>query len=297
MEDMLSRIIGEDIRIQTVLSSDLWVVKMDPTQGEQIILNLAANARDAMPTGGTLTIETANVVIDEKNSAEWYRIRTGEYVLLAVSDTGIGISDQVKAHLFEPFFTTKEVGKGTGLGLAAVHGIVKQNGGHIFVHSQEGRGASFRILLPHAEAAAPSPPLTATASDVALGSETILLVEDDEDVRELAHRVLETHGYTVIEAQDGPEALQVAASYSGPIHLLLTDVVMPGLSGKQLASQLTLTRTGLSVVFMSGYTEEAIAHNGVLVPGTELLEKPFRPSALVRKVREVLDMGTGEYYE
>jgi CheY-like chemotaxis protein len=281
---------------------------MDPAQIEQIILNLAVNARDAMPTGGRLTIQTANVVLNDGYVAQHLDAQPGEHVLLIVSDTGMGMSDEVKSHLFEPFFTTKEVGKGTGLGLAAVHGIVNQNSGHISVYSEAGRGTTFTIYLPRAN----EPPLPARSAETLtfghnsyrvtlppagpaetvaspIGDETILLVEDDEHVRELARRVLENHGYTLLEAQDGHEALHLASGYSGPIHLLLTDVVMPGMSGEDLARELTHERTDLKILFMSGYTEEMIVHHGELAPGAEFLQKPFSPSDLVRRVRDMLD--------
>ncbi len=289
MDSMLSRVIGEHIQMQTILAPGLWPVSIDPTQFEQVILNLAVNARDAMPAGGKLTIETTNVALDEQLTADRLEMQPGDYVLLVVSDTGIGMSDEIKAHVFEPFFTTKKVGEGTGLGLAAVHGIVKQNGGHISVYSEEDHGTTFKIYLPRVEEAVPSLVRPVAKADAPSGNETILLVEDDAYVRELARRVLEANGYTLLEAQNGQEALELAASHLGPIHLLLTDVVMPGISGRELVSQLTRIRTDFRILFMSGYTEEAIAHHGVLVPGVELLQKPFSPMVLMRKVRDMLD--------
>lgn len=290
MDDSLLPILGEHIQVAKKLAPDLWLTEIDPTQIEQAILNLAINARDAMPGGGRLTIQTANLLSNDEYAARPPEVGAGEYVLLTVSDTGTGMSNEVKAHLFEPFFTTKEVGQGTGLGLAAVHGIVTQHAGFISVTSAEGRGATFRIYLPRAkEPATPANP-AATATSPS-GAETILLVEDNEYVRELARRVLESHGYAVLEAPDGPAALQLALRHSGPIHLLLTDVVMPGMSGRDLARELAGTLPGVRSLFMSGYAEEAAAHHGVLDAGAEFLQKPFSPSALARKVRHVLDRG------
>ncbi|GAB4545090.1 MAG: hypothetical protein Kow0063_39000 [Anaerolineae bacterium] len=291
MDDLLLPLIGEHIQVEKDLASDLWLVRIDPTQIEQVVLNLAVNARDAMPRGGTLTIQTANVVLDDAYVAQRPQVQPGEYVLLVVSDTGTGMSDEVKAHLFEPFFTTKEVGQGTGLGLAAVHGIVSQNGGHISVYSEEGHGTSFRIYLPCVRKSLASVSSMEAAAPLPSGDETILVVEDNEFVRELVRRALEGHGYTLLEAQDGPAALQLAARHSGPIHLLLTDVVMPGISGGDLARELAGARPDLKILFMSGYAEEAITHHGLLAPGTEFLQKPFSASVLLRKVREVLDRG------
>lgn len=268
---------------------DLWPVNVDPAQIEQVIINLAVNARDAMPDGGTLTIDTANVVLGERGAAEHLGIEPGKYVLLSVSDTGMGMSEEVKAHLFEPFFTTKEVGKGTGLGLATVHGTVEQSNGHIWVDSQKGQGTTFRIYLPRARKVTPALDHPEVEADTPSGSETVLLVEDDAPVRELARRVLQTQGYTLLEAQNGQEALGLARSHPDSIHLLLTDVVMPGMSGKDLAEQLSQTESDAKVLFMSGYSDEKIAHHGILDPGVALLQKPFSPEVLIRKVRDVLD--------
>ncbi|MHC5034561.1 MAG: ATP-binding protein, partial [Planctomycetota bacterium] len=289
IEKMLKRIIGEHIQMETTLAPDLWPAKVDPAQFEQVVVNLAVNARDAMPEGGRLTIATANVVLDEEFVAEHVEMEPGEYVLLSVSDTGMGMSSEVKAHLFEPFFTTKRLGEGTGLGLATVHGIVKQSGGHIWVESEEGRGTIFTIYLPRTHDAKSALAYSKVEADVPSGSETILLVEDDPQVRELAHRVLQEQGYTVLEASNGEEALELLTSHTGPIDLLLTDVVMPGMSGKALADQLLRTQPDLRAIFMSGYTDEAIAHHGVLDPDVAFLQKPFSPTILARKVRDVLD--------
>lgn len=290
VQSMLRRIIGEDIQLTTTLAPGLWRVRVDPTQIEQVIVNLAINARDAMPGGGGLTIETANVILDEGYSASQMEVRPGDYVLLAISDTGVGMSQEVQARIFEPFFTTKEKGQGTGLGLASVYGIVKQSGGHIWVCSEEGGGTTFKIYLPRAgEVAAPSP-RPDTGRGVPTGDETILLVEDNPEVRDLARRVLRAQGYTLLEAQNGQQALRLAAGHPGPIHLLLADVVMPGMSGRALAEQLTAAHLDLKLLFMSGYADEAIAHHGFLSANVAFLHKPFSPADLARKVRAALDM-------
>jgi len=290
MDKMLRHVIGEDIYLKTVLTPDLWPVKVDAAQIEQVIVNLAVNTRDAMPTGGQLTIETANVVIDDKYMAGHLGTQPGNYVLLAVSDTGCGMSQEVKARIFEPFFTTKELGRGTGLGLATVFGIVKQSGGDIWVYSEEGIGTTFKIYLPCVEDKIMMPLASPEIRpELPGGSETILLVEDDTGVRELVRQILPKLGYNVLEAKNGQEALQLIAHYAGPIHLLLTDVVMPGLNGKALAEELARTRPELKILFMSGYTDEAIAHHGVLAPGEAFLQKPFSPVILARKMRSVLD--------
>jgi two-component system cell cycle sensor histidine kinase/response regulator CckA len=290
MEKMLRRVIGEDIELRTSPAPDLWLVKVDPTQIGQVLANLAVNARDAMPEGGQLIVETANVTLDKEGIADHLDILPGQYVMLSVSDTGIGMSDEVKAHLFEPFFTTKEPGKGTGLGLATVYGVVKQSGGDIRVHSQQDEGTTFEIYLPRVGEVIPTPVRPRGMADVPSGDETILLVEDDENVRDLTWRVLEGQGYTVLKANNGQEAIQVAAGHPDHIHLLLTDLVMPGISGKVLAEQLTQAQPDLKVLFMSGYTDELIAGHGMLEPSMTLLQKPFRPVQLAHKVRQVLDM-------
>jgi two-component system cell cycle sensor histidine kinase/response regulator CckA len=289
VDKMLRRIIGEDVALRTMPAPGLWLTKADPVQVEQIILNLAVNARDAMPQGGKLTIETANVTLDEAYAAGHPGAQPGEYVLLTISDTGTGMGEEVKSHLFEPFFTTKELGRGTGLGLATVYGIVKQCGGDVQVYSEEGVGTTFKVYLPRVgPAAAPAAPAP-VRPEMPAGRETVLLVEDDEGARELARRVLGSLGYTLLEARNGQEALRLAADYRDSIHLLLTDVVLPGMSGKALAEQLARSRPGLKTLFMSGYTDNAIAHHGVLDPGVAFLQKPFGPRELARKVRAVLD--------
>ena len=289
MDKMLRRIIGEDVQLAANLAPDLWEVKVDPGQIQQVIVNLAVNARDAMPDGGKLTIETANVVMDGNYVADHLGAEPGEYVLLAVSDTGMGMSQEVQAHVFEPFFTTKGLGKGTGLGLATVYGIVKQSQGNIWFYSEQGVGTTFKIYLPRTGEEAQPFIETEAAGEGPSGGETILLVEDDERVRELARLTLEHQGYVVLEASDGQEALRLANEHGGPIHLLLTDVVMPGMSGQTLSQRLALTQGNLKTLFVSGYPDEAVAHHGVLEPGVAFLQKPFGPMALARKVRAVLD--------
>jgi CheY-like chemotaxis protein len=285
---MLQRLIGEDIDLVTLLDPNLGPVRADPAQLEQIILNLAVNARDAMPQGGRLVIETANIDLDETFAAVNPGATAGPHVLLQVSDTGAGMSPEVQAHIFEPFFTTKDVGKGTGLGLATVYGIVKQHDGYITVESTPGAGATFRIYLRRIEEAPRDAEVGAAASRAVTGSETVLLVEDEDGLRELAREILTAAGYKVLVAAGPVEGLELAGRHGGPIHLLLTDVVMPQMSGRELADRLVPEHPGMRVLYMSGYTDDAIVHHGVLDPGTVLLPKPFTPDALTRKVREVL---------
>jgi PAS domain S-box-containing protein len=288
MRAMLGRLIGEDVKIVVSLMQDLACVKADRGQVEQIVVNLAVNARDAMPTGGTLTIETANVELDAQYGKSHVSLKPGSYVVLTVTDSGTGMTPQVKARLFEPFFTTKEVGKGTGLGLATVHGIVTRGGGSVNVYSEVGHGTSFEVYFPRADFAETvvdvPPPIVRPRT----GSETVLVVEDSDGLRQLAKRMLERRGHKVLVAGNADEALRLFDA-NGSIDVLLTDVVMPGASGPELTKQLVERRPSLKVIYMSGYTEEAIVHHGVLNPGVAFLHKPFSSEALGRKIREVLD--------
>ncbi len=289
IDQMLRRLIGEDIDLLTSLDPGLWRVKADPGQISQVIMNLAVNARDAMPMGGKLTIETANVDIDEAYARGHVTMRPGALAMIAMSDSGVGMNPETMSRIFEPFFTTKEMGKGTGLGLSTVYGIVKQSGGHIWVYSEPGRGTTFKIYLPRVEEQAEAPEPAPDRTDRIEGSETILLVEDDEAVRTLVREILERNGYTVLAAGGGEEALRASGRHEGKIHLMLCDVVMPGMSGVQLSRRITSSRPDMKVLYMSGYTDNAILHHGVLDPGTAFIEKPFSPDALARKVRAVLD--------
>ncbi|MBI5576818.1 MAG: PAS domain S-box protein [Deltaproteobacteria bacterium] len=289
IDRMLRRLIGEDIDLFTSLDPDLRLTKADPGQIGQVIMNLAVNARDAMPTGGKLTIETANVYIDEAYARGHATMHPGAYVMIAVSDTGVGMDQETLSRIFEPFFTTKEKGKGTGLGLSTVYGIVKQSGGHIWVYSEPGRGTTFKTYLPSVEETADVPEPAPEPKELIQGTETVLLAEDEEAVRMLALEILVMNGYTVLAAGDGEEALRTSARYEGKIDLMLCDVVMPGMSGADLSRKIALSRPDMKVLFMSGYTDNAIVHRGVLDPGTAFIEKPFSPDALARKVRAVLD--------
>ncbi len=286
---MLGRMIGEDMLLATALDPDLDPVKVDPGQIEQVIINLVVNARDAMPNGGELTIETANVELDKTCTQLRADVIPGRYVMVAVSDTGCGMTEEVKARIFEPFFTTKEPGQGTGLGLATVYGIVKQSGGNVYVYSEPGKGTTFKIYLPAVGESVPSGKSLHGLRTAALGNETILLVEDEEAVRGITRLALQTHGYNVLEASRGEEALRLCETHQGPIHLLLTDVVMPGLGGRQVAQQVAALKPGIRVLYLSGYTDDAVVRHGVLEAETAFLQKPFTPVSLAMKVREVLD--------
>jgi len=291
IKKMLRRLIGEDIEFCTLLDPAAGHIKADPGQIEQVIMNLAVNARDAMPNGGKLTVTTANITPDKNHLKNFPDMDAGDYVMLAIADTGTGMSEEVKAHLFEPFFTTKPSGKGTGLGLATCFGIVKQNTGHINVHSELGSGTTFKIYFPQVQSALESPRVRITPTEVAGGNETVLLVEDEPVVRELAVATLREKGYTVVEAVNGEEGLRLARQHDGKIDLVLTDVVMPVMGGKEMADALRTSHPDTKVLFTSGYTEDALGHHGVLRPGILFLPKPYLTATLARKVREVLDEG------
>ena len=288
LENMLRRLIGEDIKLYSYLDPMLGRVKADPGQIEQVIVNLAVNARDAMPLGGSISIETDNVELDETFARGHVTVQPGPYIMLAVSDTGVGMEPETQAHIFEPFFTTKEKGKGTGLGLATVYGIVKQSGGSIWVYSEIGHGTVFKVYLPEVNEGPAARRGKSLEVDSASGGETILVVEDEEAVRSLIHMALESAGYKVLQTEDGDKALDTCSNYNGPIHLLLTDVVMPKMSGSVVAGKVAALRPGIKVLFMSGYTNDAIVHHGVLGQGLPFIQKPFAPAVLREKIREVL---------
>jgi PAS domain S-box-containing protein len=291
VEKMLARVIGEDIELRVKPSAHAGSSRADVTQLEQVLMNLAVNARDAMPKGGMLTVETANVTLDENYASHNLGVEPGEYVMLTVSDTGTGMSREVRARIFEPFFTTKEKGKGTGLGLATVYGIVKQSGGDIHVYSEEGVGTTFRIYFPRLPQEAENAPKAEKPPGSHSGTETILLVEDEDQVRKVARTVLEGAGYVILEARNGTMASELSRMFSGAIHLLLTDVVMPEMNGRELAEQLAVSRTGMRVLFMSGYTEDTILKRGILTGEVNFIEKPFSKKSLLSTVREALDDG------
>ncbi|MBY0523382.1 MAG: PAS domain S-box protein [Gemmataceae bacterium] len=289
MEKILRRLLGEDVELVTELEPALGRVSADPGQVEQVILNLAINARDAMPEGGELIVSTANVEVDDALARAHPPLRVGPHVRLTVRDNGCGMDEQTKAHLFEPFFTTKEVGKGTGLGLATIYGIVKQSEGHIAVASERGHGTTFQIYLPRLPEAPRQGRRTWPSFQLPTGTETILLVEDEELVRNLAHTVLAANGYTVLVASDGAEALRLSDQLHAPIHLLVADIVMPRMSGRQLAEVLLRRRPELRVLYLSGYTDDAVIRHGVREAQAAFLQKPFTPDVLAQKVRAVLD--------
>ena len=288
---MLQRLIGEDIELAMVLTDDSAEINADPGQIEQVLMNLVVNARDAMPNGGKITIETANVEIDRAYAETHIAVQPGSYAMLAVSDNGVGMDDETKKHIFEPFYTTKEQGKGTGLGLSTVYGIVNQSGGNIWVYSEAGQGTIFKIYLPRVSRTSSAPQMDSDAVGLMVsgGTETILLVEDEPQIRKMAFEFLTESGYEVLAASNGIEALRILEEVSAPVHLILTDVIMPQMNGRELVERVALLRPGTKVLFMSGYTNDAIVRHGVLDSGTWFIQKPFSPDALGSKVREVLD--------
>jgi PAS domain S-box-containing protein len=291
MAPLLQRLIGESIELRTALAPSLGRIKADPAQIEQVLLNLTANSRDAMPSGGKLTIGTANAELDETYTSQHVGVRPGRYVMLSVTDTGIGMDEETQNKVFEPFFTTKPAGKGTGLGMATVYGIVKQSGGNIWVYSEPGKGTAFKIYLPEVGMADTADPAAArrTLAGKSGAGETVLLVEDEEQVRRIAERILAGDGYRVLAAADGEEAMDIANQAPGKIQLLLTDVVMPNMNGSELAGKIAERNPGVRVLYMSGYTDDVIVRHGMLKPDTQFIGKPFNSAALRRKVREVLD--------
>jgi two-component system cell cycle sensor histidine kinase/response regulator CckA len=293
MGRLIPRLIGEDIELILKCDENLGTIRADASQMEQIIMNLAVNARDAMPDGGRLMIETANAELDTKYGTAHPMVQPGRYVLLAVTDTGCGMDAETQAHIFEPFFTTKEKGKGTGLGLATVYGVVKQSGGFIWVYSEAGKGSSFKIYLPRVDEAVDRPGITQSLAQVPKGTETVLLAEDEQDVREVAREFLESAGYTVLEARDGAEALRVAADHRAAIHVLVTDMVMPGMTGQDVARLMRQQSPSLGVILMSGYSEQAAGEAARKDPAAMVLTKPFSRSAILRAVREVLKKAPG----
>jgi PAS domain S-box-containing protein len=287
--NLLIRLIGEPVELVMILDPALGRVKADPGQIEQVVMNLTVNARDAMPQGGTLTIRTANVTLDRPDVRAQFTVPAGSYVMLEVVDTGIGMNEDTQAQIFEPFFTTKAQGEGTGLGLSTVYGIVKQSDGYILVDSQPGRGATFTILLPRTMEETATTEGSPSENRPLTGRETVLVVEDEDMIRDLIRHLLESHGYTVMTASRGEEAVDLAQRHAGPIDLLVTDVVMPGLSGRELADRLARSRANLRVLYMSGYTYNEIGRHGVLESDIAFIQKPFSPDGLMRKVREILD--------
>ena len=289
LEPMLHRLIGENIELAIVLKPGLGQVKADPGQLEQVIMNLTINARDAMAQGGKLLLETDNATLDDVYARQHLPMQPGSYVRLAVSDTGCGMDEATQSRIFEPFFTTKEQGKGTGLGLSTVYGIVKQSGGYIWVYSEPGQGTTFKIYLPRVAAPADSVLPVTHWSKLPQGTETLLLVEDEPEVRWLVRDMLQHLGYTILEARHGIEAQVLSIQHPGPIHLLVTDVVMPQMSGREIAEQLRSEHPETKVLYMSGYTDDAVVRHGVLAAEVAFLQKPFTPEGLALKVREVLD--------
>jgi len=290
MEKMARRLIGEDVELRTVFKKPLGKITADPGQIEQVIMNLVVNARDAMPRGGRILIETDNVTLDQKSQSKNRELEPGPYVMLAITDTGVGMADIVKAHLFEPFFTTKGPGKGTGLGLATSYGIVRQSGGDIRVYSEPDRGTSFKIYFPCTGLSTPLETPSVENAPPRNGSETVLLVEDDASVRQLTASILRNHGYVIFEAEDGLEGVQLAlGDHSPQFDLIVSDVIMPRMSGKEMFDKIRLRHPDVKILFVSGYTDNALADHGVLGPGIAFLEKPFSPNRLAQQVRAVLD--------
>jgi two-component system, cell cycle sensor histidine kinase and response regulator CckA len=289
VEKLLRRLIGEDIELATTLDSALYSINADPGQLEQVLINLAVNARDAMPQGGRLHITTANTTLSADHGGRHLSAVPGEYIMLAVSDTGVGMSREVQQRVFEPFFTTKGQGKGTGLGLSTVYGIVKQSGGDLWIYSEPGTGTTFKVYFPRAVEGDLFVPAAEDKRSAPRGTETILVVEDDPALRALSERVLQANGYIVLLARNGLEALAIASGHSGPIDMIATDVVMPKMNGRPLVEKLLESRAAMRVLFMSGYTDDEVMRRGVIDGRTAFLQKPFTPSELARKVREVLD--------
>src|SRR5229473_1097702 len=293
LDQLLRRLMNENIEMKTFVSKDLGPIKADPSQVEQVIMNLVVNARDALPDGGRILIETSNVDLDSAYTRDHAVVVPGPYVLLTVSDTGMGMSADTVAHIFEPFYTTKESGRGTGLGLSTVYGIVKQSGGYIWVYSEIGKGTTFKVYLPRVEQAPEALPVAKTTSGQEKGTETVLLVEDQPQVRELVRMALSEKGYTVLATSSPEDAESACARHGAEIHLLLTDLIMPGITGRELAKRLTARNPKMRVLYMSGYTfgitTQTGMQSGLLEDGVAFLQKPFTPSALSEKVREVLD--------
>jgi two-component system, cell cycle sensor histidine kinase and response regulator CckA len=290
---MLQRLIGEDIHLNIIPDAKLGMVEADPGQLTQVIMNLVVNARDAMPSGGNLTIETANVSLTKKFAARQFTVRPGSYVMLSVSDTGVGMDAETQQYIFEPFFTTKEVGKGTGLGLATVYGIVKQSGGYVWAYSEPGKGSTFKIYLPRVDVNVRELKEEPIPESVPNGTETILLVEDEEMVRNLSRQILETCGYRILEARNGVEALTICQKFDSKIDLLMTDVVMPQMGGRELAEKLSQMYPQIRLLFTSGYTDDGIIRLGVIKTGDNFIQKPFSFETLAKKVRDLLDAKNG----